>query len=84
MKQDSFSPFSRRGGRKESQGGGENKKAFLILKAESEGFTVFPRTLSVEELGCVQVPGQVSWLSGHHRILSLPILREAKQWLSVG
>jgi hypothetical protein len=47
----SFSPLSRRGGRKESQGGGENEKAFLFLKAELEGFAVFLRTLSVEELG---------------------------------
>jgi hypothetical protein len=29
----------------------KNEKAFLFLKAESEGFAVFPRTLSVEELG---------------------------------
>jgi hypothetical protein len=48
---DSFSPLLRRGRRKESPGGGENKKAFLFLKAELEGFAVFPRTLSVEELG---------------------------------
>jgi hypothetical protein len=48
---DSFSLFSRQGRRKESQGEGENEKAFLFLKAESEGFAVFPRTLSVEELG---------------------------------
>jgi hypothetical protein len=49
--EDSLSPFSRRGRRKESQGGGENEKAFLFLKTESEGFAVFPATLSVEELG---------------------------------
>src|SRR5271157_212358 len=28
----------------------------------------------------MKVPGQVSWLSGHHRILSLPLLRRAEQW----
>jgi hypothetical protein len=28
----------------------------------------------------MKVPGQVSWLSGHHRILSLPLLRTAEQW----
>jgi len=84
IKADSFSPFMRRGRRKESPGRGENKKASLFLKAESEGFAVFPRTLSVEELGRMNVPGQVSWLSGHHRILSLPLLRRAEQWLPAG
>src|ERR1035441_4621340 len=30
----------------------------------------------------MKVPGQVSWLSGHHLILSLPLLRKAEQWLA--
>gem|GEM_PF-1716574 len=33
---------------------------------------MLPSTLSVEELGCVKVPGQASWLSGHRFVLSLP------------
>src|SRR5271157_5924475 len=28
----------------------------------------------------MKVPGQVSWLSGHHRIPSLPLLPRAEQW----
>jgi hypothetical protein len=45
------SPRSHGGGREESEEEGENTKASPSLKAEWEGFTVFPRTLSVEELG---------------------------------
>jgi len=48
---DSFSPFTRRGRRKESQERGQNDKASPFLNTESEGFEVFPWTLSVEELG---------------------------------
>jgi hypothetical protein len=39
-----------------------------------------PQDSFLEELGRMNVPGQVSWLSGHHRILSLPLLRRAEQW----
>jgi len=60
----------------------EYEKVSLFLKTESEGLAVFPRTLSVEELGKLKVPGQVSWLSGRHRVLSLPLLRRAEQWPS--
>jgi hypothetical protein len=48
---DSFSPLSRRGRKESEEEEGENAKASPSLKAEWEGFTVFPRTLSVEELG---------------------------------
>ncbi len=48
------------------------QKASQSLITESEGSQVSLRTLSVEELGRVAVPGQVSWLSGYRPFLRLP------------
>ena len=59
------------------------KEPSCSSRRNPEGFAVFPRTLSVEELGLIEFPGQVSWLSGHHHILSLPLLHSAEQWPSV-
>jgi hypothetical protein len=48
------------------------KKPSFSSRRNPEGLAVFPRTLSVEELGRIKVPGQVSWLSGHRLLLGLP------------
>ena len=60
-----------------TEGAQENKKppnpSLRNRKAE-----VFLRTLSVEELGRVTVPGQVSWLSGHRLLLRLPFPQRGK------
>src|SRR2546422_2235569 len=52
--------------------GRAKQKSPPILEPDLGGLSCLPRTLSVEELDRLEVPGQVSWLSGRRQTPSLP------------
>src|SRR2546426_8644654 len=52
--------------------GRAKQKSPPILEPDLGGLSCLPRTLSVEELDWLEVPGQVSWLSGRRQTPSLP------------